>query len=159
MRGASIDPTSEANMAYITRADIEAIYGEAFLALLTPADADIDLVVSRAASLASGEADLYLCKRYPVPLTVIPEGLKVSLIDLACHRLASTHDRLTEEISERAKTARKLLEAIAAGKAGLGAAEPAQSPGEAPGENGAASDDGAFFASRPRQFGREKGLP
>jgi phage gp36-like protein len=146
-------------MTYITRADIEAIYGAEFLAILVPADGTIDPIVSAAAELASGEADLYLCKRYPVPLPVVPPGLKVAIIDLACYRLASTHDRLTEEISERAKTARKLLADIAAGKAGLGTAEPDQGSGAAPGENGAASDDGAFFDSRPRNFGRERGLP
>jgi phage gp36-like protein len=143
--------------SYITRADIKAIYGEAFLTLLTPDDAEIDGVVERAASLASGEADLFLCKRYTVPLTVIPEGLKVSIIDLACYRLAATHDRLTDEIAERARVARKMLEAIAAGKAGLGIAEP--SIGEEPGQAGAMSGDGAAFASRPRHFGRERGLP
>lgn len=138
-------------MAYITRADIEAIYGATFLALLVPADADLDAVATHAAGLASGEADLYLCKRYPVPLALVPDGLKVAVIDLACYRLASSHDRLTEEISERAKTARKLLEAIAAGKAGLGAAEPSAAT-ESPGENGASSSDGAFFEARPRNF-------
>ncbi|KAF0231663.1 MAG: hypothetical protein FD175_571 [Beijerinckiaceae bacterium] len=86
-----------------------------------------------------------------MPLTIVPDGLKVAVIDLACYRLASTHDRLTEEITERAKTARKLLEAIAAGKAGLGTAEP-QGQAETPGENGASSSDGAFFEARPRNF-------
>lgn len=142
-------------MAYITRADIEAIYGPSFLAMLVPADADIDAVTLEAASLASGEADLYLCIRYTVPLVLVPNGLKVAVIDLACYRLASSHDRLTEDISERAKTARKLLESIAAGKAGLGVAEP-DSATESPGENGAASSDGAFFGARPRNF---RGLP
>lgn len=142
-------------MAYITRADIEAIYGADFLALLIPANVDVDATAGRAASLASGEADLYLCKRYTVPLALVPDGLKVAVIDLACYRLASTHDRLTEEITERAKTARKLLEAIAAGRAGLGVAEPSAAT-ESPGENGASSSDGAFFGARPRNF---RGLP
>ena len=143
-------------MSYVTRADIEAIYGAEFLALLVPAGAALDATVSRAASLASGEADLYLCKRYTVPLAIVPEGLKAAVVDLACHRLASTHDRLTEEISERARIARKLLEAIAAGKAGLGAAEPGGA-GETPATvNGEASEDGAFFEAEPRQFGRRR---
>lgn len=144
-------------MAYITRADIEAIYGAEQLAILVPAGAGFDATVTRAASLASGEADLYLCKRYTVPLASVPDGLKAAIIDLTCYRLASTHDRLTDEISERAKSARKLLADIAAGKAGLGTSEP-QGASESPAtENGASSPDGAFFEAQPRRFGR--GIP
>jgi phage gp36-like protein len=145
-------------MSYITRADIEAIYGARQLELLVPAEGDPDAFVGQAAELASGEADLYLCKRYTVPIAPVPRGLVAAIVDLACYRLAVTHDRLTEEIAERAKVARKLLTDIAAGKAGLGEAEPAGA-GENPGENGASSADGAYFDSRPRNFGRERGLP
>jgi phage gp36-like protein len=81
------------------------------------------------------------------------------LVDLACYRLAVTHDRLTEELTERAKVARKTLEMIAAGKAGLGIAEPATGGEPAPGGAGISSDDGAYFTSRERNFGRERGLP
>lgn len=140
-------------MAYITRADIEAIYGAAFLALLAPPGSDLDAVTGRAADLASGEADLYLSRRYAVPLPLVPDGLKIAVIDLACYRLAAGHDRLTEEVAERARAARKLLEAIAAGKAGLGTAEPSGAT-EPPGENGASSEDGSYFSARARLFGR-----
>lgn len=144
-------------MTYITRADIEAIYGAEFLAILVPDGSTIDAAVAQAGTIASGEADLYLCKRYVLPLASVPDGLKMAVIDLACYRLAVTHDRLTDEISQRAKDARKLLEAIAAGKAGLGLAEP-QGTGETPATtNGASSGDGAFFEAEPRRFSRRIG--
>lgn len=143
-------------MSYITRADIEAIYGAEFLALLIPVDADIDAAVQAAAVMASGEADLYLSKRLPVPLAAVPAGLIGALADLTCYRLAATHDRLTDEISKRAEQARKLLADIAKGIAGLGTAEPAALT--QPGSTGEAAG-GSYFESRPRNFGRERGLP
>lgn len=140
-------------MAYITRADIEAIYGAAFLERLLPDDVDPDTAVEKAAGIATSEAEAYLCKTYTVPLAEVPEALMASIVDLACYRLAATHDRLTEEITERAKMARAFLKDIASDKAGLGTAEPGAAPGaESPGENGASSPDGAFFISRPRNF-------
>lgn len=140
-------------MAYITRADIEAVYGPAFLSVLLPEDVDADTAIESAAEIAGSEADLYLCKAYSVPLAEVPPALKAAIINLACYTLAATHDRLTEEMTQRAKDARALFKDIASDKAGLGTAEPASAPQtEAPGENGAASIDGAFFSSRPRAF-------
>lgn len=142
-------------MAYITRADIEAIYGAAFLAVLVPEDVDTDTAVATAADIATSEAELYLCRAYTVPLAEVPPALVAAVVDLACYRLAVTHDRLTEEITERAKLARALLKDIATDKAGLGTAEPDTSPiGEPTGPNGASSPDGSYFSARPRLFGR-----
>lgn len=142
-------------MAYITRADIEAIYGPAFIAGLVPDDIDADTAITTAADIATSEAELYLCRAYTVPLTDVPPALSAAIVDLACYRLAVTHDRLTEEITERAKLARALLKDIATDKAGLGTAEPETSSiGEATGPNGASSPDGSYFTARPRLFGR-----
>lgn len=142
-------------MAYIARADIEAIYGTDNLLRLIPDGMDPDVVINRAIADACGEADLYVGKQMAVPLVTVPAGLKALLIDLAFYRIAITHDRLTDEMSERAKAARRTLENIATGKASLGEAEPQQAT-ESAGTNGAASPDGAFFSARPRLFGRTR---
>lgn len=142
-------------MAYIARADIEAIYGTDNLLRLIPDGMTPDVVINRAIADVCGEADLYVGKQLAVPLATVPAGLKALLIDLAFYRIAITHDRLTDEMSERAKAARRTLENIATGKASLGEAEPQQAS-EPAGVNGAASPDGAFFAARPRLFGRDR---
>ncbi|MBN8533844.1 MAG: DUF1320 domain-containing protein [Rhizobiales bacterium] len=141
-------------MTYIARADIEAIYGTDNLLMLVPDGMNADTVINRAIAHACGEADLYIGKQVSVPLTIVPDGLKAALIDLAFYRIAITHDRLTEEISERAKAARRILENIGSGKISLGAAEPVSSQ-EQTGPNGASSPDGAYFGARPRLFGRD----
>lgn len=142
-------------MAYITRADIEAIYGADRLAILLPEDGDANAVVEAAADIASSEADLFLCKSYDVPLAEVPSALKAAIIDRAIYRLAADHARLTDEITTRAKAAMDLFKDISKDNAGLGTAEPvAASPAEPAGVNGASSSDGAFFSSRPRLFGR-----
>lgn len=140
-------------MAYITRADIEAIYGANNLARLVPTGADATLAIATAIDQACGEADMYVGVQVAVPLDVVPEGLKAALIDLAYYRLGITHDRLTEEMSERAKAARKLLGDISSGKASLGLPVP-EGAAEPAGPNGASSPDGAYFSARPRLFGR-----
>ena len=140
-------------MPYIARAEIEAIYGTDNLLRLVPDGMSADVVIARAIEQACGEADLYIGRQVKVPLTLVPVGLKAAIIDLAYYRMAITHDRLTEEMSERAKAARRLFEAIAAGKVSLGEAEPA-GPAESGGANRAASADGAYFAARPRLFRR-----
>lgn len=142
-------------MAYITRANIEAIYGPERLAILLPEGVDPDVAIEAAAEIASSEADLFLCKSYTVPLAEVPAGLRAAIIDRALYRLAATHDRLSEELTQRGKDAMALFKAISKDDAGLGTAEPASAPAAEPaGENGASSPDGAFFAARPRLFGR-----
>jgi phage gp36-like protein len=140
-------------MPYIARADIEAIYGTDNLLMLVPDGANAEATIARAITDACGEADLYIGKQHPVPLAIVPDGLKAAIIDLAFYRMAITHDRLTEEMSERAKAARRIFENIASGKISLGAAEPISSQ-EPAGPNGASSPDGAYFGARPRLFGR-----
>lgn len=140
-------------MPYIARADIEAIYGTDNLLRLVPDDATADGTINRAIADACGEADLYIGKQMPVPLAIVPAGLKAAIIDLAFYRLAITHDRLTEEMTERAKSARRIFNDIATGKISLGEAETPASQ-EPAGENGASSPDGAYFGARPRLFGR-----
>lgn len=142
-------------MSYIARADIEAIYGTENLLRLIPDGMAPDTVINRAIADACGEADLYVGKQMSVPLVIVPAGLKALLIDLAFYRIAITHDRLTDEMSERAKAARRTLENIATGKASLGEAEPSAAP-EAPGPNSIGSPDGAYFGARPRLFGRDR---
>ncbi|MGL5447445.1 MAG: phage protein Gp36 family protein [Rhabdaerophilum sp.] len=141
-------------MPYIARADIEAIYGTDNLLRLIPDGMSADVVINQAITHACGEADLYVGVQQAVPLLVVPDGLKAAIIDLAFYRIAITHDRLTEEMSERAKTARRLLENIAAGKASLGEGQ-VSSASEATGPNSVGSPDGAYFGARPRLFGRD----
>lgn len=140
-------------MPYIARADIEAIYGTDNLLRLIPDGMDPDVVIAQAIQHACGEADLYVGVQQAVPLQTVPDGLKAAIIDLAFYRIAITHDRLTDEMSERAKAARRLLENISTGKASLGEAEPTTAP-ETAGPNSVASPDGAYFGARPRLFGR-----
>lgn len=141
-------------MPYIARADIEAIYGTDNLLRLIPDGMNADSVIAAAIAHTCGEADLYIGVQQSVPLLVVPDGLKSAIIDLAFYRIAITHDRLTEEMSERAKAARRLFENIANGKASLGETEPATAP-ETSGENSVSSPDGAYFGARPRLFGRD----
>lgn len=140
-------------MPYIARADIEAIYGTDNLLRLIPDGMDPDSVIGTAISQACGEADLYVGAQREVPLDIVPEGLKAAIIDLAFYRIAITHDRLTDEMSERAKAARRLFENIATGKVSLGEAEPTGTA-EPEGPNSVSSPDGAYFEANPRLFRR-----
>ncbi len=140
-------------MPYLSRADIEAIYGAENLLRLIPDGVEPGPVIEQAILQACGEADLSLGMQRAVPLERVPEGIKAAILDLAFYRLAITHDRLTDEMRERARAARRLFENIAAGRISLGEAEPglASLPASA---DSAASADGAFFEARPRLFRR-----
>lgn len=145
---------------YATRADIEAVRGPQFLATIVPSDVAVDAAAAAACAAASGTIDLYLAKRYPLPLAAVPAGLRKLAVDLACYELASDHGRLTEDIAARAKQALAVLKDIGNGVAALGEAEPRGGGlGPAPGQAGYSSDDAASFSARPRAFGRGRPAP
>jgi phage gp36-like protein len=147
-------------MPYATRADIEQSRGASFLATIVPPDVSVDVATAAALAAATGTIDLYLAKRYPLPLAVVPVGIRKIAIDLACYELASTHSRLTEDIQARAAAGMKVLKDIGAGVAALGEADPrAGGLDPAPGQEGITSDDAASFSARPRQFGRGRPAP
>lgn len=136
-------------MSYATRADIEEIWGETFVADILPEDVDADASVLSALSLASNEIDVYLSARYSLPLATRPAVLVSPAVDIAIYKLANRHSSLTNTIEDRYKFAIALLERIADGKAGLGADEPSVS-----GEASGASSGGAYFQANPRLFTR-----
>ncbi|WP_336801987.1 gp436 family protein [Kaistia sp. MMO-174] len=140
-------------MTYSTRADIEQLYGVPFLAAILPdqeADtAEPDQVANAAIEAATSQAashiDSYLGVRYALPLGVVPDFLVSVSVDIIVYTLCNTHDRLTDEITKRYERAIAWLRDIAAGKAGLGQAEPSNA------ETGAGGPTGAAVFGRPRR--------
>lgn len=135
-------------MVYATRADIEQLWGEEFLADILPSVVDADAAVLSALTIASNEIDVYLSARYSLPLPASPAVLKSPAADIAVYKLANRHTALTTTIEDRYKFTIDLLERIADGKAGLGADEPSVStdPGTSAG--------GAAFSANGRAFSR-----
>lgn len=68
---------------------------------------------------ASEEIDLYLNKRYKLPLTNIPKQLLEACIDLAVWRLPQGDAEHNKTIKDKCAFWRKLLEDIASGKKDL----------------------------------------
>lgn len=137
-------------VAYATRANIEAIWGEQFVVDLLPLDVDPDQAFGNALAQASAEIDTHLSARYSTPLPGQPAALVMPAVNIAVYYLAIRHTSLTTTIEDRYKQAVKLLERIADGKAGLGADEPSVSP------DPDASSGGAAFSANERVFSRSK---
>lgn len=138
-------------MGYATRQDIEKLYGAAHLETLVPADVDMDEAVQHALDQATALMDGYLMVRYTMPLPVIPDLLKTLAIDIACWKLAPASDRLTEEITTRAKMAIAQLKDISAGKMLVPGLETGMESGGADSGQSGAESDGAAYYSNPRR--------
>ena len=137
-------------MIYASREQLEEVWGADFIGGLLPEDVDTAEAVGGALARASGEIDLYLSARYPLPLAAAPAALITPCANIAVYMLAIRHTALTTTIEERYKQTVDLLKRIADGKAGLGEDEPRVStdPGTSAG--------GAFFTSSPRVFSRDR---
>lgn len=112
-------------MPYATSADIETIYSANVLDRIAynpdlPTPGRDPAMISRAVDEASAEIDTHLSVAFSVPIEPTPPILRQLCVDIAIYRMALTFDKLTLEITERYKSATKMLERIADGKAGLG---------------------------------------
>lgn len=113
-------------MGYAVQADIEKRYGEDFL--WTVADRKNDGVldsdaISQALEDGTAEINVYLSKRYSLPLPAVPRMLVLCCVDIAAYNLA-TGTALSDEIKERYTRQISLLKSIRDGNADLGIPEP-----------------------------------
>ena len=109
-------------MAYATRDDLNAAFGQDQVDRLAvrPEDEDGSEAVARALSYAGGVIDAALSVRFTLPLPEVPVLLRDIAADLAIARLASDATSLTDDLRDRAKTARADLDKVATGKMNLG---------------------------------------
>ena len=120
-------------MSYAAVADLLARYGEDELVQLTDrvgagvADAP---AMERALQDAAAEIDGYLAVRHALPLASVPPLLARIACDIARYRLWD--DRASEEVRTRYEDARRVLEAIAAGRVTLGVTPPESPAGPSP---------------------------
>jgi len=117
-------------MAYATKKDIIDLYGIDFLTLIgLRGDEELltqplsTAAIADAIAQASSEADTYISRRYPVPVSNPPRVLEIHVINLACHHLAATADTMTEIIRQRYEDAQKWLMNISKGLANIAAGE------------------------------------
>jgi phage gp36-like protein len=136
-------------MPYATKAQLEDVWGESFVADLLPEDVDADTAVARALDQASDEIDLHLSARYTLPLATPPAALVTPAANIAVYILANRHSALTQTIEDRYEQTVELLKRIAEGKAGLGADEP-----HVVSDDPDASAGGASFSANERLFSR-----
>jgi phage gp36-like protein len=133
-------------MPYVTAADIDATYGTALLDLLadTAGEGERDAgAIARAIEQATATVNSYVSSRHSLPLPQVPPVLVALTMDLAVHRLALRPGLMTEEIESRWKAALKTLEAIGAGRAGLGLDSPSPA---------AQASDAPVIVAPPRRF-------
>lgn len=111
-------------MSYCAQADLVTRYGESELIQLTDR-AGLGVIDAEALAQAiqdtDAEIDARLGGRYPLPLEAVPPVLLKIACELTYYGL--WHDQVPELVAERAKAARKLLEALGAGTLSLGLAE------------------------------------
>ena len=139
-------------MIYATRSDIEAMYGPALLQTLVADDLDLDAAVARACSASSAEMDVYLGRRYALPLTSPSDVLTTWCVDLTCWRLAPTTAASSDEIRKRADRVLTILKDVAEGRGNVPGLDTALLSGGA-GEVSASSGTGAAFSARQRRWG------
>ncbi|MBK1868259.1 gp436 family protein [Aestuariivirga sp. YIM B02566] len=142
---------------YATKQDIIDLYGDEFLALIATRGEETGLAgpltneaITDACANASSEADSFFAVRYPTPVQNPPSIVRSHVINIACHLLASTHDRMTEIIRQRYEDALRWLRDISTGRANLAGGDNGSGTGEpqpAPG--------GFEFISSPSLFKRE----
>ena len=109
-------------MSYATLADLIARFTEVEIGQVADTDGsgEIDAaLVARALSDAGAEIDAALVGRYTLPMVPVPELLTRIACDLARESLYT--DAPPKVVTDRARQARDLLAAIAAGRMRLGA--------------------------------------
>lgn len=105
---------------------------------------------------ASNEIDLYLDRRFHLPLPNIPEILIEACVDLAIFRMPANAANQSGTVNEKAKFWRKELENIAAGKKDLPGLEDKTSTGDdvmSRDDVLSESDDGIFTTGNMRGYG------
>lgn len=115
------------SMTYASMSDFIAAFGEAEAVELTDtAGAGVPDVAVYAAAAADVDAEIdgHLRGRYQLPLSPVPRLLARIACDMVRYRL--WREQASEEVRRRFEDARRLLEAIAAGRVQLGAPRPAQ---------------------------------
>jgi phage gp36-like protein len=151
---------------YATRSDIEQTYGAQRLETLVASDLDMDVAVARALDAATAEINLYLGKRYALPLALPAPPLVLSwCVDLACWKLAGSAAQNSDELTKRAERVLKMLQDVAAGKVSILELEPPPGGGAGSGSGGIPSGEfsdqaqsGAAFSSDRRRYGQGGGL-
>jgi phage gp36-like protein len=133
---------TEGIMAYCTRTDLEAAYGEDRIAGWSRMDSN---AVDRAIRNAGAEIDGYLISGgYPVPLSGPPENVRKYCIDIASANLVISAGVLENDpggkaVIEEAKNARHFLEKVADGRFKI--------PGYADGDNEVSTPPGGVKVS------------
>ena len=120
-------------MPYAAIADLIARYGEDELIQLTDrtgSGAVGTAIAQRALDDAEAEVNGYLAVRHALPLASVPPLLARITCDIARYRLWD--DRASEEVRARYEDARRVLEALAAGRVTLGVTPPDAPSGPAP---------------------------
>lgn len=110
-------------MTYATQANMITRFGEEEVIALTDRanlGAVDEAVLAGALVEADAEIDPYLAPRHKLPLASVPKILTGFACDIARYRLCGAGVTETEEIRNRYKDAVKFLEAVAAGRIGLG---------------------------------------
>lgn len=105
---------------YATRADMEDLYGQEQIALVSTRygeDAPNEGSIESALADASALIDTHIGTRYtlPLPQAVTAPVLRRPCVDIAIYYLASTADVLTEQIENRFKHAKSVLQKLGNG--------------------------------------------
>lgn len=117
-------------MGYCTTSDYVERYSEEELIERTDRDGTgvvDDAVFGQASADADAEIDGYLGTRHALPLVSVPPLMVKLACDIVRYRLFA--DMVPEEVRRRYEDARRLLEAIAAGRVTLGLPTPAAQTG------------------------------
>ncbi|NDV27721.1 phage protein Gp36 family protein [Desulfovibrio sp. JC010] len=117
-----------------------------------PGDAKIVTALTDASSLI----DIYLCKRWAVPVmepSKALEALANICIDLACYKVCRPDSALSEDLRKRHEDAIKLLEKISKGDVNL----PGMNEDDDSNEATTSSAGAVVVTGPPRLFGRNKG--
>jgi len=145
-------------MGYCENADVRAmlkddalntIIGTDYIGDPDERESKILPLISAAITDAGAEIDGYLAKRYPLPLSHVPQALNKFAKDIAVYNLYSRigineGDR-EKNILNRYKAAVRFLELVADGTVSIGTPDPAT-----------AAHAGFKVDSPPRVFGRDK---
>ena len=106
---------------YATRAQMESLFGEGALALLTGGDVVDDVALGAAMAAAQAEVDGYLSSVATLPLARVPEAVRLHACGIAYWYLDV--DNPTDGATARYKAAVRFFERVQDGKAGLGLAD------------------------------------
>jgi phage gp36-like protein len=108
-------------MPYATKQDLLDRFGQAQIIEISDkagAGSIDDTVVTRALGDAEATIDSYLGGRYMLPLTSVPDRLKIAACDIARYQMYERD--ATEEVTTRYKDQIRWLELVAQGKVSLG---------------------------------------